>query len=86
VTRASLRLAARALEAARYEVIPTASIEEKVLEHIPPGFTITVTASPTKGLEATLSLAERLAVHGYTAVPHVSARLVRDEAHLSPAG
>jgi len=36
-----------------------------------------------KGLEPTLDLAERLAVHGYHAVPHLSARLVRDEAHLA---
>jgi methylenetetrahydrofolate reductase (NADPH) len=83
MTQAGLRLAARALEAARYEVIPTASIEDKVLEHVPAGFTVTVTASPTKGLEATLGLAERLSLHGYAAVPHVSARLVRDRSHLS---
>ena len=45
--------------------------------------TVTVTASPAKGLDATLSLAERLARHGYRVVPHVSARLVVDDAHLA---
>jgi methylenetetrahydrofolate reductase (NADPH) len=44
--------------------------------------TLTVTASPTKGLEATIALAERLRHHGYTVVPHVSARLVVDTSHL----
>jgi methylenetetrahydrofolate reductase (NADPH) len=43
---------------------------------------VTVTASPRKGLEATLELSERLARAGYTVVPHLSARLVRDRAHL----
>ena len=43
---------------------------------------MTVTASPTKGLEATVDVAERLAAHGYTVVPHLSARLIRDRGHL----
>ena len=43
---------------------------------------MTVTASPAKGLDATLGVAERLAAQGYAVVPHVSARLVRDAEHL----
>lgn len=74
---------ARLLENARYEVLPTASTEDKVLEHVPVGRTITVTASPTKGLGPTLDLAERLTGHGYVAVPHLAARAVRDKAELS---
>jgi methylenetetrahydrofolate reductase (NADPH) len=71
----------RLLENARYEVLPTASTEDKVLEHLPRDRTVTVTASPTKGLEATLDLAERLTGHGYVTVPHLAARMVsgRDE-------
>ena len=34
---------------ARYEVLPTASTEDKVLEHVPRDRTITVTASPAQG-------------------------------------
>ena len=45
--------------------------------------TVTVTASPAKGLDATLDLAEKLAGLGYQVVPHLSARLVRDDAHLA---
>jgi methylenetetrahydrofolate reductase (NADPH) len=41
-----------------------------------------VTASPSRGLEATLDLSERLARAGYPVVPHLSARLVRDSEHL----
>jgi methylenetetrahydrofolate reductase (NADPH) len=44
---------------------------------------MTVTASPVKGLEPTLDLAERFAKHGYRVVPHVAARLLRDEQHLA---
>ncbi len=68
---------------ARYEVLPTASAEDAVLATLPPGFTVTVTASPSKGLEATLALTERLAGKGYRAVPHLAARMVSGRAELS---
>jgi methylenetetrahydrofolate reductase (NADPH) len=69
------------LTSARFEVLPTRSVEEKILEHLPPGRTVTVTASPAKGIEDTLALTERLARQGYAAVPHLAARMVsgRDE-------
>jgi methylenetetrahydrofolate reductase (NADPH) len=73
----------RLLANARYEVLPTASIEATILEHVDPGTTLTVTASPSKGLEATLDLTERLTRQGYTAVPHLAARMIRDRAELS---
>ena len=73
----------RLLEQARYEVLPTASTEDKVLEHVPRDRTITVTASPGKGLEATLQLAERLAGHGYRVVPHLAARMVAGRSELA---
>lgn len=81
--RPGLRAAASALAAARYEVIPTAGIEDALLESVPKDVVVTVTASPTKGTEATLDLASRLAAAGYAVVPHLAARSVRDEAHLS---
>ena len=68
--RADATLAlARLLEHARYEVLPTATTEEKVLDAPAPRPRGHVTASPSKGLEATLDLAERLAGHGYAVVP-----------------
>jgi methylenetetrahydrofolate reductase (NADH) len=72
----------RLLEHARYEVLPTATTEEKVLASVPRDVAVTVTASGTKGLEATLSLAESLAGHGYVAVPHLAARMIHDRAEL----
>jgi methylenetetrahydrofolate reductase (NADPH) len=75
-------VAATLLHHARYEIIPTASIEEKVLASVPKTVTVTITASPTKGLDASLELSERLRAQGYRVVPHLSARLVGDRAHL----
>jgi methylenetetrahydrofolate reductase (NADPH) len=78
-----LARAAPLLRHPRYEVFPAASIEDAVLEWVPPDITVTVTASPTKGLDPTLELTGRLAGRGYRVVPHLSARLVRDDAHLA---
>lgn len=79
-------LSARATEllaSPRYEVLPFAGVEETVLEHVPLDVTLTVTVSPRKGIEHTLDVVERLTGHGYAVVPHLSARLVRDRAHLA---
>jgi len=75
--------AERLLRHARYEVLPTKTIEEKVLAAVPKDVALTVTASPAKGIEQTVDLAERFAGHGYSVVPHLSARLIRDGAHLA---
>ena len=83
MNRTGLVRVAGLLRAPRYEVLPSPSAEQAVLEWVPHELTITVTASPAKGLEPTLALTERLAGQGYRAVPHLSARLVRDEAHLA---
>ncbi|MGI8899830.1 MAG: methylenetetrahydrofolate reductase [Nocardioides sp.] len=74
---------AEMLRSARYEVLPTATIEERILAHVPVDRTLTVTASPAKGIAETLALAERLAAHGYRAVPHLAARMVSGRSELS---
>jgi methylenetetrahydrofolate reductase (NADH) len=71
------------LERPRYEVFPAPSVEDAVAEWVPAGLTVTVTASPARGLDATLDLTERLAARGYQVVPHVPARLVVDDSHLA---
>jgi methylenetetrahydrofolate reductase (NADPH) len=70
------------LESVRYEVLPALATEETVLAHVPRDVVLTVTASPVKGLEPTLDLTGRLTAHGYRVVPHVPARLLRDDVHL----
>jgi len=70
------------LRSSRFEILPLDGIEAEVREHLSTDTKVTVTASPRKGLEATLALSESLARAGYPVVPHLSARLVRDRAHL----
>jgi methylenetetrahydrofolate reductase (NADPH) len=70
------------LRSPRYEVIPAKATEQAVLDHVPGGMTVTVTASPVKGLEPTIDLAERLAARGYRVVPHLAARSVQSQQHL----
>ena len=73
----------RLLENARYEVLPTSTTEAKVVQHLPRDRVITITASPSRGLEATLELSERLAGQGYTVVPHLAARMISGRAELA---
>ena len=70
------------LRSPRYEVLPTAGVAELVAEHIPREITVTVTASPRRGMSATVEVAVRLAGLGFHAVPHLSARLIRDAGEL----
>lgn len=78
-----LRRLGQLLSRPRYEVLPLGGTFEQVEEHVPPTLPVTVTASPQRGLEPTLALAEALASGGFSAVPHLAARLVTDEVHLA---
>ena len=71
------------LEHPRYEVLPLDGLVETVAAHVPLEVKLTVTASPARGLDATLDVAEALAARGYAVVPHMSARMVRDGAHAA---
>ena len=73
---------AELLRRPRYEVLPLEGIEEDVAGSLGKDVIITVTGSPSRGLDATLELSERLARQGYAVVPHLPARQVRDQAHL----
>ena len=67
----------------RFEVFPAGGVADAVCEWVPADATVTVTASPAKGLDATIELTQRLTGLGYHVVPHLSARLIRDDAHLA---
>jgi len=72
----------RVLRAPTFELIPLRNaLDQAAL--LPAGSTVSVTASPAKGIEATVALCEQLQAHGFRAVPHVSARMIRDRAHLA---
>jgi len=72
---------ARLLEAPTFELVPLRNAMDEAA-HLPAGARVSVTASPAKGIEATVELCERLEAAGFRAVPHLSARMVRDRAHL----
>lgn len=65
----------------RFELMPFESFDAQI-EHLPEGAVVTITTSPTLGLEATLEWTEAMADSEYEIVPHVAARYVRDEDHL----
>ena len=66
----------------RYEILPTEGVLDLVVAHVPRDVTLTVTASPRRGLPATVQLAVRLAQLGYRAIPHLAARMIRDAHEL----
>ena len=66
----------------RYEVLPTPSVVDRVAQ-LPAGATVTVTASPAKGLEDTLDITERLSALGLEVVPHLAARMINGSTHLT---
>ncbi len=72
----------RTVSEAYMEVFPAPGIEDK-LAFLSPGAYVAVTCSPKKGIDTTLDLTERLLGAGFRLIPHVSARLVRDHAHLT---
>jgi len=71
----------RLIQAARYEVVPLKSLNDQ-LRHLPPGSSVSVTCSPTKGIEPTLELSAQLNRDDHHAVPHIAARLVEGREHV----
>jgi methylenetetrahydrofolate reductase (NADPH) len=72
---------AHAVHEAYMEVYPAPSVEER-LGALPLGSYVAVTCSPTKGVEVTLDVCERLIRRGFRVVPHLAAKMVRDDQHL----
>jgi methylenetetrahydrofolate reductase (NADPH) len=64
-------------------VIPLEGIGDAVIQHVPRELKITITSSPSRGIEETLKLAERLLGEGYRVVPHLAARLIGGRGHLA---
>ena len=73
---------ARTLRAPTFELVPLKNALDQA-GFLPPGARVSVTVSPAKGIEATVALSEQLQARGFQAVPHLSARMVRDRAHLA---
>ena len=71
----------RAVSNIYQEVFPSERIDEQLLA-LPGSAYVGITCSPSKGIEATLKLVERLNGHALNLVPHIAARQVRDVHHL----
>jgi len=71
----------QALASPRYEIVPMRSALKQARE-LPANAVVSVTCSPTRGVDATVALAERISAMGYTAVPHLAARRFTGQSHL----
>jgi len=69
------------LREAYMEIFPAKGIEEK-LGILKPNSYVAVTCSPTRGIDETLDLSERLIASGFRVTPHIAAKNVRDMDHL----
>ena len=63
------------------EIFPTDTIESR-LDVLEPNSYVAVTCSPSKGVDETLDMTERLALRGFKVFPHVAAKMVRNKQHL----
>ena len=73
---------AEALADPIFELVPLKNLPDQI-GHLPAGARVSVTASPAKGIDATLDWAARLQVDGYRAIPHLSARMIADRSTLA---
>jgi len=70
------------LQNAYMEVIPVPNIEKK-LEGLSRSTHLAVTCSPTKGVDETIELSSHLVDMGFEVTPHIAAKCVTDNSHLS---
>lgn len=70
-----------ALSHPKYELLPLKNVLDQSA-YLPEGATVSVTASPAKGMAATIELTIELKSRGFDAIPHISARLTTDRDEL----
>lgn len=81
LTRAERERLASLLLRPKYELIPLKNVMDQIA-HLPEDAIVTVTASPAKGMKATVELAIALTDRGFQVIPHLSARLTKDHQEL----
>ena len=69
------------LQKSYMEIIPVPGIEDRV-GPLPSDMYLAVTCSPTKGVDETLELSEKLIAKGFKVTPHIASKCVSDEKHL----
>ncbi|MEX2185096.1 MAG: methylenetetrahydrofolate reductase [Chloroflexota bacterium] len=78
VSRAALRAA---LADPIFELLPLKNLPDQI-PALPAGARVSVTASPNKGMDATLDWAAQLQADGFRAIPHLSARMIPTRSKL----
>lgn len=63
-----------------FEVVPMKSLDGAITA-LPPRAEVSVTCSPIKGIEETQRITMELLGKGFVPIPHLAARMVRDERH-----
>ena len=71
-----------ALEDPIFELLPLKNLPDQI-PSLPAGARVSVTASPAKGIDATLDWAVQLQADGFRAIPHLSARMIPDRSTLA---
>ena len=74
----------RLLQRPEFELLAFRSTIDQI-DFLPEAATVTITASPAKGIEPVLGYATELAQQGFDVVPHMAARSIADQAHLLQA-
>ncbi len=69
------------LESSTFELIPLKNVMDQAA-FLPAGARVSLTASPGNDLETTVEVAADLTEVGFQVVPHLSAHMTRDRAHL----
>ncbi len=72
----------RLLLGPEFELLPLRSAIDQI-DFLPEAATVTITASPAKGIDSALGYATELAQRGFEVVPHMAARSIGDQAHLA---
>lgn len=65
-----------------FELVPLKSLDAAA-DALPSGARVSVTCSPTKGIEETQRVSEQLLAKGFAPIPHIAARMVRSTAHTA---
>jgi len=76
-----LQVLAHAVRETYMEIFPSRGVERR-LDVLEPGSYVAITCSPKWGVDETLDLGARLIGRGFRVVPHIAAKMVRDQAHL----
>ena len=69
------------LQKSYMEIIPVPGVEDRV-SPLPSDTYLAVTCSPTKGVDETLELSEKLIAKGFKVTPHIASKCVSDKKHL----